>query len=62
LIPGPHTPGHRCAALVTSGRDREFVMGRAVRLDRLEAVNTVLIDGTAPEESRAVLKFPTSSA
>jgi hypothetical protein len=35
-----------------------------LRLDRLEAVNTVLIDryGAPDEVARAVLTFPTSSA
>jgi hypothetical protein len=35
-----------------------------LRLDRLEAVNTVVIDryGVADEVARAVLTFPTSSA
>jgi hypothetical protein len=35
-----------------------------LRLDRLEAVNTVLIDryGARDEVARAVLTFPTSSA
>jgi hypothetical protein len=67
----PLTPGSqaqltagRCAALVTSGRNRELVMGRAVCDCRLEAVTTVLIDryGAPDEVVRAVLTFPTSGA
>jgi hypothetical protein len=49
---------------VTSGRNRELVMGRALCDCRLEAVNTVLTDRySAPDEvARAVLTFPMSSA
>jgi hypothetical protein len=57
-------PAIRRTALVTSGRNRELVMGRAVCDCRLEAVNTVLIDRySAPDKvARAVLTFPMSSA